>query len=177
MRNVLNFVAFQAVWLIVILAAAAGKPAYALLATATFAVVQVYFSRWRVTDIKLIVLGLLAGMMLDTIWLNMGWIGYAHGDIGGLAPWWIGCLWVNFMLTLNHSLSWLQPRLKMLGMMTVFAAPLSYLAGSKLGAVTLLEPGMAVLSLSLSWALLVPMLMCLARLWHRQEEEENHALV
>jgi hypothetical protein len=177
MRNVLNFIAFQAVWLIVILSAANGKLQYALLATAAFALVQVYFSRWRVTDIKLIGLGLLSGMMLDTIWLNMGWIGYAHGEMGGLAPWWIGCLWVNFMLTLNHSLSWLQPRLKMLGIMTVFAAPLSYLAGSKLEAVSLLDPGMAVLALSLSWALLVPMLMCLARLWHQQEEEGNHALV
>jgi len=177
MRNVLNFIAFQLVWLIVILAAANDKLTYALLATATFALIQVYFSRWRLTDIKLIGLGLLSGMMLDTIWLNLGWIAYADGQLGGLAPWWIGCLWVNFMLTLNHSLSWLQSRLKMLAMMTVFAAPLSYLAGSKLGAVTFLEPGISVLALSLSWALLVPMLMCLARLWHQQEEECNHALV
>lgn len=177
MPNILNFIAFQLVWLFVIVAAANDDMHFALLAITVFASVQLYFSRWRLTDIKLIALGLSAGMMLDTIWLNLEIISYAGGEIGQIVPWWIGYLWVNFMLTLNHSLSWLKHRLKMLTVFTIFAAPLSYLAGSKLGAVSFLQPGLAVLVLSLSWALLVPMLMCLARLWQQQEEEAKHALV
>lgn len=177
MANILNFIAFQLVWVIVILSAAHQQLWYAMLATLMFAVVQVYFSRWRLTDIKLILLGLLAGMLLDTIWLNLGWIDYVGSSGAELVPWWIGCLWVNFMLTLNHSLSWLQYRLKMLAVLTMFAAPLSYLAGSKLGAVSFVDAGPAVMGLSLSWAILVPMLMCLARLWHQQEEAGKHALV
>ena len=177
MANVFNFVAFQAVWFCVILAAAANMLPLAYLATLTFMLLQLYFSRWRLTDSKLVGLGLLAGMMLDTIWLNLGLIDYQQTTQTGLAPLWIGCLWINFMLTLTHSLSWLQQRTKLVVFCTLFAAPLSYLAGSKLGAVTLLQPGSATLALSLSWALMVPMLMALARVWQRQEEEGKHALV
>lgn len=177
MANVLNFIAFQTVWFCVILGAAKDMLPIAYLATLTFILLQLYFSPWRVTDSKLLGLGLLTGMMLDTIWLNLGWIDYQQASQTGLAPAWIGCLWLNFMLTLTHSLGWLQQRTRLVVILTLFAAPLSYLAGSKLGAVSLIQPGSAVLALSLSWALMVPMLMSLARVWQRQEQEAKHALV
>lgn len=177
MPNLINFVAFQLVWFVVILTAAKGIMVYGLMATLLFAVVQVLVSRFRLSDLKLLGLGLVAGMMLDTIWFNLGWIDYASPAGWTLAPVWIGCLWMNFMLTLNHSMSWLHSRLKMVSIMTMFAAPLSYLAGSKLGAVTIVEPALAIPALSLSWAMLVPMLMCLARLWRQQETGGSHALV
>lgn len=177
MPNVLNFIAFQLVWFVVILSAAKGMILVGLLATLLFAVLQLFVSRYRQSDLKLLGLGFVAGMMLDSIWLNMGWIDYASSNTLGFAPLWIGCLWLNFMLTLNHSMSWMHSRLKMVAVMTLFAAPLSYFAGSKLGAVSLVEPAYAVPALSISWALLVPMLMCLARLWRQQETEVRHAVV
>lgn len=177
MANVFNFIGFQLVWFSVILAAANGTVVLAYLATLLFGLLQLYFSRWRLTDGRLMLLGLAAGMMLDTIWLNLGWIGYAATTETGLAPAWIGCLWINFMLTLTHSLSWLQQRTKLVVILTLFAAPLSYLAGSKLGAVSFVQPGVAVLALSVSWALMVPMLISLAHIWQRQEQEGKHALV
>lgn len=177
MANVFNFIAFQLVWFSVILTAANDMVLLGYGATLMFVVVQLYFSPWRLTDSRLILLGMVAGSMLDTIWLNLGWIGYEQAGQSGLAPVWISCLWINFMLTLTHSLSWLQQRTKLVVVMTLFAAPLSYLAGSKLGAVDFLEPGLAGLALSLSWALMVPLLLSLAHVWQRQEQEVKHALV
>jgi hypothetical protein len=177
MANLLNFLAFQAVWFVVILSAAGGKPVYGIVATLTFAIVQIMTSHWRMTDLKLLLMGLVAGMMLDTIWLNLGLISYAANGELAMAPLWIGCLWVNFMLTLNHSMQWLQGRIKLMTWLTLFAAPLSYLAGSELGAVVLNAPATACIALSLSWAVLVPMLMSLARVWRQQEQEGKHAVV
>lgn len=177
MPNVLNFVAFQLLWLLTVLVAAKDMAMYAIIGTLLFVTVQLIFSTWRLADFKLVVVGLVAGMLLDTLWLRQGWIVYASNSDSALAPLWIGCLWVNFMLTLNHSLSWLQQRLGWVVVCTVFAAPLSYYAASKLGAVSLSEPLLAVIGLSCSWAVLVTVMMKLARYWRLQDEEGKHALV
>ncbi len=177
MPNVLNFVAFQLLWLLTVLVAAKDMASYAIIGTLLFVMVQLIFSAWRLADFKLLLVGLVAGILLDTIWLRQGWIVYASASDSGLAPLWIGCLWVNFMLTLNHSLSWLQQRLGWVVACTVFAAPLSYYAGQALGAVSFSQPLPAVIGLSLSWAVLVPVMMRLARYWRLHDERGKHALV
>jgi len=175
MRNIFNFIAFQLVWLIAVLTAAKDTSLYALAAITLFAVLQLTCSHCRLADSKLIITGIVVGMLLDTVWLNLGWITYAADLETGLPPLWIAALWANFMLTLNHSLSWLQNRRVLLIVFTLFAAPLSYYAGAKVGAVTLVEVVPAVIALALSWSLVVPMFMALAMYWQQKDEEASYA--
>ncbi len=172
MANIFNFIAFQLVWFVSIFSAANEKSQYALIATALFILIQLSLSPWKKTDIKLILLGLLAGMLLDSIWLNTQLMNYTDKTFTHLAPWWIGCLWINFMLTLNHSLSWLQQKPVILALLCIVAAPLSYYAGSEAGAVSFNTPLLALAVVSISWALWIPILMRLANYWRRKEEEK-----
>ncbi|WP_330111107.1 DUF2878 domain-containing protein [Methylophaga thalassica] len=175
MANIFNFIAFQLVWFISIFSAAAESSRYALIATALFIIIQLWLSPWKKTDIKLILLGLIAGMLLDSIWLNTMLMNYADKTFVYLAPCWIGCLWINFMLTLNHSLSWLQHKPALLALLCIVAAPLSYYAGSEAGAVTLNTPFLALALVSISWAIWIPVLMRFANHWREREEAEQHA--
>lgn len=175
MRKLLNFIAFQLVWLITVLTAAKGTSVYAMAAITLFAVLQLAYSHCRLADSKLIITGIVVGMLLDTVWLNLGWIDYAADLNTGLPPLWIAALWANFMLTINHSLSWLQHRRMLLVVFTLFAAPLSYYAGTKVGAVTLVEVVPAVIALALSWSLVVPIFMALATHWRQKNEETSYA--
>lgn len=170
MANVFNFIAFQLVWFISIFSAAANSSHYALLVTAMFIIIQLALSPWKKTDSKLILLGLAAGMLLDSVWLNLELMNYADKTFIHIAPWWIGCLWINFMLTLNHSLSWLQYKPVSLALLCIVAAPLSYYAGSEAGAVSLNTPVLALAVVSISWALWIPMLMKVANHWRYKEE-------
>lgn len=76
-------------------------------------------------------------------------------------PAWLVCLWVGFVLTLRHSLSWLYQK-PVIWQIVLGAAggTLSYLAGARLGAVTLgIDMTYAVLILVTVWGLLFPVLM------------------
>ncbi|KGM07079.1 hypothetical protein LP43_1580 [Methylophaga thiooxydans] len=175
MANILNFLAFQLVWFITVLTAAKGSSLYALAAVIVFAIVQLIFSHCRWADAKLLMSGLVVGMLLDTVWLHLGWIAYAADPQTGLPPIWIGALWLNFMLTLNHSLNWLKKRYGLIVMCTLVAAPVSYYAGSKLGAVFLLEFVPALVALALSWSVVVPMFMAFAERWQQADKETIYA--
>jgi len=175
MANILNFLAFQLVWFITVLTAAKGSSLYAIGSVIIFASMQLIFSHCRLADTKLLVSGLLIGMLLDTIWLNLGWIAYAADPQIGLPPLWIGVLWLNFMLTLNHSLRWLQKRYGLIVICTLVAAPLSYYAGSKLGAVSLVEFVPVLVALALSWSVVVPIFMALAERWQGDDIEARYA--
>ncbi|MGL5948296.1 MAG: DUF2878 family protein [Aeromonas sp.] len=76
-------------------------------------------------------------------------------------PWWLGLLWVGFVLSLSHSLRWLWSwRVWQQGLVGVIGGAGSYLAGAALGAVALpwgFWP--SALVLSLVWFIGLPLLL------------------
>ncbi|WP_438970462.1 DUF2878 domain-containing protein [Methylophaga sp.] len=177
MGNILNFIAFQLVWFVVVVTAAKETSIYAIAAITVFTAMQLLYSHCRLADSKLLVTGVIIGTLLDTVWLNLGWIVYAADTGTGFAPLWVAALWANFTLTLNHSLNWLKNRLSVLIPCSFLAAPLSYYAGSKLGAVSLPETVTAYTALAVSWSILIPVFMSLAKYWQHKDKEAEHALV
>ena len=65
--------------------------------------------------------------------------------------------------TLAVSLRWLQRRLVLAGVLGAIAAPLAYLAGARLGALTLPKGHSALWAQAAGWALLLPALLAMAR--------------
>jgi len=171
--NILNFVAFQLVWFIAIFSAASNKSFLAIPAVLFFAVVQIFYSRCKLTDLTLVLIGFVIGMTIDSIWLNLHWIDYSDIYFSSVAPLWIGCLWINFMLTLNHSMSWLNHRLLWLSVLSLIAAPLSYYAGARAGAIILNEPLLALIAVALSWAIWIPVAMHIANRLRNKEESTS----
>jgi uncharacterized membrane protein YfcA len=72
-------------------------------------------------------------------------------------------LWVLLATTLHRSMRWLQSGLLLPALLGAVAAPLSYLAGARLGALTLVQLRPALLAQAVGWAVLLPALLRLTR--------------
>ena len=61
-------------------------------------------------------------------------------------------LWIAFATTLNHSLRWLVNRPVAAALCGAIGGPLAYLAGAKLGALTIGAPLPAIALIAVLWA-------------------------
>lgn len=78
-------------------------------------------------------------------------------------PIWLLCIWALFASSLLHSLAWLRHRLIWSVLLAAVAGPASYLAGSKMASVTLLEPVfLSLWPIAVCWAVLMPLLLRLS---------------
>ncbi len=166
-RKFVNFALFQMLWLACILGAARGLLWPGILVFTGMCVWQFLPMNRVKGDLKLLAVCGLVGILLDSLWINLGLIRYQTAiPFDNVAPLWIILLWLGLALTLNHSLSWLKPRPWLAGLFSAFASPLSYLAGSRLGAAELMPDLITpILAFGLSWALLMPVLVWLAAHW------------
>ncbi len=125
-------------------------------------------------DFQLMLAAVLIGLILDTTWINLGWLEFAAGwDSSASAPLWILLLWAGLALTLNHSLAWLQSRLLLAALLSGLCSPLSYLAAARLGAVHIVtESWLWAIGLGSSWALVVPFLLWLASHLKQRKQQE-----
>jgi uncharacterized protein DUF2878 len=62
-------------------------------------------------------------------------------------------LWIAFATTLNHSLRWLMTRPVGAALAGALGGPLAYLAGARLGALTLVTPATTLAIIALLWML------------------------
>lgn len=134
--NAWNFAAYQAAWFGVILGAAGGhglaSAGVALLVTA----VHVWMRR-EILEVKLIGAALLLGLLVDSTLALSGQVRFSNAWPAGCAPYWMLALWMAFATTLNHSLRWLMTRPVAAAIGGAMGAPLAYLAGARLGALSL----------------------------------------
>jgi Protein of unknown function (DUF2878) len=162
-NNVFNFLWMQLIWLAAVLGAANNIlwPVALLLLVFVFSV-SLPTNRIK-GDFQLVLVAVLLGFILDTTWVNLGWLEYADSDgLSNMAPVWIVLLWVSLALTINHSLAWLQSKLLLAATTSAVASPLSYLAAAKLGAVRIVaEDNLWLLGIGASWAVALPLLLWL----------------
>ncbi len=152
MDKLINFIAFQIIWLVAVLGAANERLWPTIILAFAFAIWQLSPQRRHENDIKFVIYALIFGLILDSAWQMLGLIEYKL-NLRYIAPIWILLLWVTLALTFNHSLSWLQ---KKTGFAIVFGsigAPLSYFAGNRLEAIHYPQGSLLIsILLSVSWA-------------------------
>ena len=163
-RVLANIVVFQAGWFACVLGAARGAPWLGPLGGGLIVAGWVLVAPRPRALALLVALTGIVGLCWDS-WLTVaGLIGYAPGPLTPpLAPLWILALWLLFATTLHISLRWLQARLPLAALCGALAAPLSYYAAARMGAVTLLQVQPALWAEAAGWALLLPLLLSLAR--------------
>lgn len=128
-------------------------------------------------NFKLLLVAVLVGLILDTTWINLGWLEFAaNWPLADKAPVWILILWMGLALTLNHSLAWLQSRLLLAACLGGLFGPVSYRAAAQLGAVKIIDQSWNwFIGIGVSWAIVLPLLLWLARtLKLLEQEEQNH---
>jgi hypothetical protein len=157
-----NLLAFQAGWWAVVLGAAAGQPGLGIGVVALLLAWHLARVRPFLKEAVLIGLAALVGLAFESLLQASGWVAYAGGGSGLLAPLWMAALWANFAATLNVSLGPLQQRPWLAAALGAVGGPLAYWGGAGLGAMTFhyLVAGLA--ALAVAWALLTPLLLALA---------------
>ncbi len=143
-----QLIAFQLLWF----SAVIGRNEWIILPL-LFIAAHLIFTPSRATDWRVIPIALI-GITADAI---LTWSGILVFDT---LPLWLGLVWIGFVLTLGHSMSWLRklPTLVLVPLGAV-AGTASYLAGWRLEAVQL-PMGLAwsVATLAILWAIMLPLL-------------------
>ena len=155
-HKLINFILFQSIWFILILAAA-HESFYGLVIGFLLILVQYWHGKLMVPDLKLILTSTMIGFAHDTSLNYFKFIQYNIDFNAYYSPVWIIELWISFALTLNHSLAWLGNKKLLQMIFGLIGGPLAYIAGEKLGAIYMINT-MTLYVLALSWACITPLL-------------------
>lgn len=159
----LNIAIFQIGWAVCVIAGNSS----ALIYTSVAVLLHFYFFIKNSKEIYLILGFTLVGIFWDSLLMRIGALSFSESS--SLIPVWLICLWALFACTLNHSLAWLSNKLLISAVVGALAAPLSYLAGIKLGAASVVLPlTTSMLFIGLGWMFILPVAVYTTR-WCRHE--------
>ena len=158
MTNVIvNAIAFKLGWLAAVFGAANELPILVITGVCAAVAIHLWRSAEPLREALLLLMAAVIGLSWDSVMVTAGWLAYPSGTIvAGLAPYWIVALWVLFATTLNVTFRWLRGRLLLAAGMGAVFGPISYVAGAAAGAVDIVNPTAALLSLSVAWSMLMP---------------------
>lgn len=164
----LNFLGYEAVWFAAVVGAAHDLAWPGVLAFVLFACWQCGVSRQRRTELKLMLLAVICGLVIDGSLAASGLVSYAVPHLSwppGGAPLWILALWGAFALTLMHCLRYLQKNLAVAALLGAVGGPVTYwCAGRAWGVVRFSAPTWhALAALAVGWAVAMVLLAGLAR--------------
>lgn len=165
MKKWINIIFYQVAWLIAVLGAARGDWWAGPAAVTAFAVVQLWLSKQPRADLYLMVIAAAVGFVIDSGFAQSGALRYASSEQWTFAPFWIVALWINFSLTLNHSLSYLKLHLALASLLGAIGAPLAYWGAAKGWNAIAFEghPTATLAALAFVWAVVTPLLCMAAR--------------
>jgi hypothetical protein len=138
--KIINFLLFQLIWFVCILGAAINETHAALALSMLLISLHFYLNKNKKNELKILLTASIIGFLFDGVLLKAGLVTYANpGWSYSLTPLWIVVLWMGFAITLNSSLNWLKTKLNLSVLFGAIGGPLAYIAGEKLGAVTLMR--------------------------------------
>lgn len=147
----LNIAMFQVGWAACVLGGNTIAVVYTLIAV----LMHFQFFIKNKVELYIILAFTSVGVIWDSLLIYFGALSFSNSPVS--APLWLACLWLLFACTLNHSLAWLKSKLLIAAFLGAVAAPLSYLAGIKLGAASvLISLPVSMLIIALGWMLILP---------------------
>jgi hypothetical protein len=171
-KQIVNFIGFQAAWFAAVIGAAGGRywpgPAACLFWLAVHVLITGHIKR----EILVAVMAFLLGMLIESLMAGTGVYtpqGVSAGRI--LPPLWMLALWINFGTLVNGSLSWLKGRYWFGAFLGALGGPAAYYSGHRLGALTFHPPLIPhLVVLGFAWAVALPLLFFLAEAIERKTD-------
>ena len=153
--RLINYSLYQAGWFACVLGAASHRPWTGFLIAASLVGGHLALSRERSLDARLLVLTTVVGAVVEMVQIAAGTYRFTSGTvIDALPPPWLLAMWAQFATTLRFSLRGVITRPVSAALFGAAGGPIAFLAGERLGAVTLLPPlTHGLLRLSLSWTI------------------------
>jgi len=157
--KIMNALGYQAVWFATLLGASLGHFWLGFLCSLLFAAIMLVFGGKAKADIRIVSIGLILGVAIDSSFAASGWILYAMPwDLVSLAPLWIIALWLSFSFTLNHSMDFLRHNYVVAALFGLLGGPLAYWCADRL--FNVIEYGtdmsLVMIGLGVCWACVIP---------------------
>jgi Protein of unknown function (DUF2878) len=158
-RPLLDFLAFQALWFACVLGAACGAEWLGPAGVLAWCAFHLARSPRRMREARALLAVTLLGTLADTLISQAGWLHYAGTPLAGcLAPAWIAALWAAFATTFDTTFAWVARDLRLAALLGALAAPLSYWAGERLGALEVGTPrSFSLVCVGAVWAAALPL--------------------
>jgi hypothetical protein len=159
-----NIVLSQVGWFACVLGAAHGMPWIALAAAVPVLAWHLARANHPAREATLLAGIAAVGALFETLLVQAGWVRYDAGVlVAGWAPYWMVVLWAVFATTFNVSLRGMRDRPALAALLAAVAAPASYFAGARLGALEFVAAGAALTAIAVGWAVLTPLMLRVAR--------------
>lgn len=153
--RLLNYAMYQAGWFACVLGASWQHPWAGLAITVVLIGVHLALTTERRIEFGLVLLALVVGAALELVQIAAGTYRFTSGTLSAaLPPLWLLALWAQLATAFRFCLRAVVERPWRAVFFGGVGGPIAFLAGERLGAVTLLPPvGVAALRLSIPWAL------------------------
>ena len=152
--QLVNYALYQGGWFACVLGAAGNRP-WTGFAIATILIgAHLALSRERSVEIRLLLLAAAVGAAIETFQIAAGTYRFTSGVLNdALPPPWLVAMWAQLATTFRFSLRHVITRPVLAALFGAAGGPIAFLAGERLGAVTLRPPiAGGLLRLSLTWA-------------------------
>ena len=160
MTHLLNLLLYQIGWFACVLGAAYSLPWSGTTLGLSLAAVHFTLTTDRIGQARLTSAATVIGLIVDTTLLRLGVYEFESGTVvAWLPPPWMSVLWVLFASTTRYSMRWLSKRYLVCSVFGLVGAPLAFLGGEALGAISFCDPRTPhLVLLALAWAVAVPAL-------------------
>lgn len=167
MNQFINAIGFQIGWFACIASVRYDQEIPAIFFCSLLVGLHFFFSKAPLLDFKLILIALVLGIVVDSSLQYFSVIRFYGWALGPLSPFWLWMVWVMFALTLNYSLAFLQNRHLLLpAVVGLVFGPISYIAGTKLGAASIDNDFISIAILGIVWMLTLPALVFISQTSH-----------
>lgn len=155
--NVINFILFQAAWLLTVFSAAYGYPYIGIIFTVLWMTYHLSIaSEAPKKEAALLAVVAILGWLLELGLILSQLVSYPQQAIFGTpVPLWMVALWINLTATVNFSLRWMNGRYILASLFALIAGPLSYYAGERVGAI-ILHGNSSLIAISCMWFFAMP---------------------
>ena len=156
MYILLNVILYQVVWFLCVF-----KENQGALIALVFLVAHLFFSPYRIKDMRMMAVLLAVGTLIDGTLYLAGFMTY---NVQALPiPFWLAVVWLALATLPHHSLKWLKGRILLSSLLGALGGPLAYWAGVKACAASFTLPLISSLALlAVIWGVLWPFTMYIA---------------
>ena len=153
--RLVNYALYQIGWFACVLGGASHRPWAGCLIALILVGVHLALAVERSLEVRLVVLATGVGAVVEMMQIAAGTYRFTSGTVtDALPPPWLLAMWAQFATTLRFSLRSVVTRPVPAVLFGAAGGPIAFLAGERLGAVTLLPPlAQGLLRLSISWAI------------------------
>lgn len=154
-----NYLFYQAGWLACVFGGAFSRPWTGFLFAATLIGAHFVWSPSRARDSRRVALAIIVGTAVEAIQIAAGTYRFTSGTVlAALPPPWLLAMWAQMATTFQFSLRPIVSRPLAAAGFGAIGGPIAFLAGERLGAVTMhrpLTPGLLLLAVTWAAAMLI----------------------